>query len=270
MQGKLSKEIFELIEPERQPMKETEEEKEDGLRYCTVCELPTECYQMECIFPIACRCVLERVEAEEEAERQRKKLERIERNRRNSGLSKKQLSVSFENIETGGVNIEAYRNAYRYMLNFEKECGKVGNLVLLGGVGTGKTTVTYAISNYLLDKGFSVFFAKVYDIINRRFGYEYEAENERFERLTKRANLLIIDDIGAERSTEFAKEKLLELIDYRLGHGRPVIYTTNLTRQQLSNAKDVTDLRIYDRLKENSRPIELKGESFRAINERWS
>ena len=78
-----------------------------------------------------------------------------------------------------------------------------------------------------------------------------------------RYTLLIIDDLGAERSTEFAQEQVFNIIDARYRSGKPMIITTNLTAEEIKNPQEVGYARIYDRILERCFPIAVMGESRR-------
>ena len=63
-------------------------------------------------------------------------------------------------------------------------------------------------------------------------------------------DLLIIDDLGVERSTEYAMEQMFFVIDSRYRSRRPMIITTNLKLSELKNPPDLAHARIYDRILE--------------------
>ena len=85
--------------------------------------------------------------------------------------------------------------------------------------------------------------------------------------MLKNASLLILDDLGAENNTEWSKEKIYEIIDSRYRQSKPMIITTNLTKDQLRDKLTSGDgvTRTYDRLIEMCTPIEVKGPSKRVI-----
>ena len=69
----------------------------------------------------------------------------------------------------------------------------------------------------------------------------------------------IIDDLGVERSTEYAMEQMFFVIDSRYRSRRPMIITTNLKLSELKNPPDLAHARIYDRILERCAPILLTG-----------
>ena len=85
-----------------------------------------------------------------------------------------------------------------------------------------------------------------------------------------RVPLLILDDFGMERGTEYGLEQIYAVIDGRYRSGKPLIATTNLTLQELKNPQDTAHARIYDRLLEMCVPVQFKGESFENVRLRKS
>lgn len=75
--------------------------------------------------------------------------------------------------------------------------------------------------------------------------------------------LLIIDDLGIERNTEYALEQVYAVIDERYKAGLPVIITTNLTMDELRRPADVAHARIYSRVLEMCTPVQITGEDRR-------
>jgi DNA replication protein DnaC len=71
--------------------------------------------------------------------------------------------------------------------------------------------------------------------------------------------LLVIDDLGIERDTAYAKEQVYNIIDSRYRSGLPMIITTNMSMDKIKNPKDIENLRIYDRIVERCHPIEVSG-----------
>ena len=79
------------------------------------------------------------------------------------------------------------------------------------------------------------------------------------------AELLILDDFGVERGTEFSKEQTFNLIDQRSRSIKPLIVTTNLSVYDLCRAKDMAAERIYSRILEMCIPVLFDGQDRRSI-----
>jgi DNA replication protein DnaC len=76
-------------------------------------------------------------------------------------------------------------------------------------------------------------------------------------------DLLILDDLGAERGTEYALEQVFAVIDARYRSRKPLVVTTNLTLDALKHPDDLAHARIYDRILEICAPILFGGENLR-------
>ena len=102
-------------------------------------------------------------------------------------------------------------------------------------------------------------------ILNRLTGMFSEDRSE-FIASFDEYDLLIIDDLGVERSTEYAMEQMFFVIDSRYRSRRPMIITTNLKLSELKNPPDLAHARIYDRILERCAPILFDGKNFREEN----
>jgi DNA replication protein DnaC len=108
----------------------------------------------------------------------------------------------------------------------------------------GKTHLAAAIANEALDRGEAVLFAVVPDLLDHlraTFGPQSTVGyDERFE-LVRTVSLLILDDLGTESTTPWAREKLYQLINHRYNYRLATVITTNLK-------PEVIEPRIYSRL----------------------
>ena len=138
-------------------------------------------------------------------------------------------------------------------------------LLLWGDVGTGKSFFAGCIANALLDKGIPVLMTNFSRILNILTGMYFDDRN-RFIESFNQYSLLIIDDLGIERNSEFALEQVFNIIDSRYRSRKPLIVTTNLTLDELKNAKDLAHARIYDRVLERCIPLKVNRQNIREIN----
>src|SRR5437667_4767087 len=105
-----------------------------------------------------------------------------------------------------------------------------GWLVLEGPNGCGKTHLAVAIAKRCLENGATVLFATVPDLLDYlRAAFEPTASvcyDDEFKRM-REAEVLILDDLGAEQSTPWANEKLFQLLNYRYNARLSTVFTTN-------------------------------------------
>ena len=151
--------------------------------------------------------------------------------------------------------------AQRYVEHWPEMREKNVGLLLWGGVGTGKSYMAGCIANALMEQEVAVCmtnFARIMNELNNAFA----GRNEVVDRLCGYP-LLIIDDFGMERGTEYALEQIYNIIDSRYRSRKPLIVTTNLTLTELKNPQDTAHARIYDRLLELCTPISCTGPSMR-------
>ena len=130
-------------------------------------------------------------------------------------------------------------------------------LLLWGNTGNGKTFAAACIANELIDRGIPAMITSFPRILNA--GYDKKGIIEQVHYYP----LMVIDDLGAERSSEYAMETVYTVIDERYKAKKPLIVTTNLTLDELCRPKDMTYQRIYDRILEMCTPLVFKGDSMR-------
>lgn len=126
-----------------------------------------------------------------------------------------------------------------------------GWIVLQGDVGTGKSHLAFAVALERIRHNRPVYIAAVpemLDMLRAAFNDENEREfQRRFDEL-KTTQLLILDDLGSERGTEWANERLFLICNYRYQKRLPMLITTNDQMRQGSNI----DRRIISRMSEGS------------------
>jgi len=197
---------------------------------------------------------------EEERYAARQRARRIKQLRADSLLDNKFREASFENFERTKSNTRQFEFCHRYAEHFAEMVKQNQGLLLYGNVGSGKTYLAACIANYLLDNEVSVVMTSFVQILRDAQNFSNDFDEWRFIRKPK---LLIIDDLGAERSTDYALEKVYGIIDGRYRSKKPMILTTNLSLGQMQASTDIRYARIYDRIFEVCYPIEFQGRSFR-------
>lgn len=242
---------------------------EDGLLHCGKCKgkkqtrLPgsilTEGREM--IVRCICQCQAEENRRREEAEERRKAMERIERLRNNSLIDDKLREVRLSTFEQNADNQKAYVLAERYVRNFEEMYEKRQGILFWGPVGTGKSYTAACIANELMDRTVPVIMTSFVKILQNIQGNQ--EEEKVFMNRMNDARLLIIDDLGTERNTDYALEKVYNIIDSRYRAGKPLILTTNMTLKEMQETTDIRYKRIYDRIFEMCFPVRVAGRSWR-------
>lgn len=130
------------------------------------------------------------------------------------GLSKMQA----DSLET------AYNQAHYYAKNRE------GWLLLMGRYGSGKTHLAAAIANLAIESGISTLFLTVPDLLDwLRFSYSPgdTSFEDRFEEI-RDIPLLILDDFGTQNATDWAQEKIFQIMNYRYINRLPTVVTSNM------------------------------------------
>lgn len=145
----------------------------------------------------------------------------------------------------------------KYVDNLPEYLDEGRGLWLMGDVGTGKTTLGMLVSKSALEAGFSAAIYSLPRLLSRiRRTYDAEAGEqgylEFFERLTS-VDLLHLDDVGAEKRTDWVLEQLYAVVNERYETGRSILVTSNLDQTQL---EEQIGARTVSRL------VEMCGQEF--------
>ena len=204
---------------------------EDGLLYCGSCRQPKEAYFAEgkTLFgrdrhPKECDCQRKRRETLEAADWEQKHREEVERLKRKGFTDPAMREWTFGN-DNG--KCPQMHKAYSYVEQWERVSTGNYGLILWGNVGTGKSYFAGCVANALMEKEVSVCMTNFALILND-LAASYKDRNEYIARLCS-FPLLILDDFGMERGTEYGLEQVYNMIDSRYRSGKPLIVTTNLT-----------------------------------------
>lgn len=231
----------------------------DGLLHCGKCNTPKQCV-IE-IFgairkpPCLCKCAVEAREREEEARRRYEFAEKVKRYR-SVGFPESEMA-NWNFAADDGSNPKMSAAMQNYVQHFDEFRKQGKGLLLFGSVGTGKTFLAACVANALIDKGTPALVTNFARIANTVQG-PFEGRQEYYDSLNK-FPLLVLDDLSAERKTEYMQEIVFNVIDARYRAKLPLIITTNLTREELMNPADITYQRIFSRLFEMCTPIEIAG-----------
>lgn len=175
--------------------------------------------------------------------------------------------ASFKKIYKDDANrLETVKALKEFYDDYLKE-KKVKGIYLHGNFGCGKSYLVAALFNELAKKGIKstiIYFPELLRSLKSGFGSDSEYDN-RFEEI-KNAKLLLIDDIGAEKSTEWSRDEVLgSILQYRMDSNLPTFFTSNLAIEDLENhlaiTKNKTDAvkarRIIERIKFLTKEIKM-------------
>jgi len=184
---------------------------------------------------VPCRCIQKELDKERQTRLQRYS---------NLGLLTR---LTFDNLLPQGrsgnpINQEQFSGAYEAAKAFATE--PRGWFVLSGPSGCGKTHLAAAVANERLSQGYPAFYVTTPDLLDHlRSAYSPESEipYDEFFNQVRNAPLLVLDDLGAQTSSSWAKEKLDQLLTHRFNSELPTVIVTITPIAQL-------DERLHTRL----------------------
>jgi DNA replication protein DnaC len=155
----------------------------------------------------------------------------------NSVLPKRYRGVSFDRPPVTEINPGAVAIIRDWIGALDQNLEQGNGLWLMGDTGTGKTTLAMLVSKEALKWNHTVAIYSMPSLLTRiraTYGAEAgeESYDEFFERLCQ-VDLLHIDDLGAEKQTEWVLEQLYALVNERYERQKSIVVTTNLTQDEL-------------------------------------
>lgn len=155
---------------------------------------------------------------------------------------------------------EAYKTAKTFLQKWDEVKAKGRGIIFVGDVGTGKTHLSFAVFNDLVRRGVSGLAVTVPDLMDELRPRSEEKQIEQLEAL-KTVEILLLDDLGAQRNTPWVTERLFIIINARYNNLKPTIITSNSKLEELDKVDGWK--RIVDRISEMCRPVKMEGPSFR-------
>ncbi len=156
---------------------------------------------------------------------------------------------------------DIYMTCINYVRNFDSHDK---NLFFIGKPGLGKTFLCNSIAKELLDARKSVIYQSSPDLIDtiRKYKFDFEKEHENAPYLEElySCDLLIIDDLGTELSTQFSNLALYNILNRRLINDKKIIISTNLNTDELMSTYSE---RIYSRILGNFSMYKFFGDDIR-------
>lgn len=178
---------------------------------------------------------LRMLEEEKKLEIMQEFSKRVEKIIKNSKMSKRNLSYKFDNFVLNTSNKKVFNNLKNYSEKLVNGIEKKG-LILVGNNGVGKTHLACSIANKLIENGTSVIYGTLINLL-AELRNSYDTDNNISEmeiiKLYENVDLLIIDDLGKEKPSEWGLEKLFTIVNSRYENNLPVIITTNYNQNSL-------------------------------------
>ena len=232
----------------------------DGLLHCGICnqqkQVKISFAGDEKLVYCACECEMKKYNEM----RKQLKSEKIMDMKKRCFPDISMLECTFENSDS--INQNAFKMAQNYVDEWEKMYSENIGIMFFGDIGTGKTYISICIANALMDKGVSVLFTDFSRICNDMLDFSTGNNNDYIDSLNK-YELLIIDDFGAERSTDTAIQFVEDVVNSRCKAHMPMIITTNKTVDEMKSCKNMKMKRIYSRILSMTVPVEVNGNDRR-------
>jgi len=230
--------------------------KTTGLLMCGKCGGKKECMSTflgtTTVVPCLCQCKKEALKLEQDRKKQKELRVRIEAMRRD-GLPDALQTKTFASSQDS----EQMQMARNYVEHWDEVQNENTGLLFWGSCRSGKTHTAACIANALIDKGVSAGIISL--SVLPKIPFE-ERELMIYKMLQK--SLVIIDDLGSERKTEYFESNVLSIIESRLNAGKPMIITTNLTLDTFKHPDGLQNARIYSRIYEKCTGIKFEDAGY--------
>lgn len=210
------------------------------------------------------KIVAEEREREQAIQEQKAKIARLIEASGMRGIMRNMTFDSFNQQRRGKV----YEVAKQYAEGFTAKTDS--GLIFFGKAGAGKTHLAVAIARYVIEqKQIAARVARTVELLadirqtfSEHDGYRAENEMELIRKFTS-VSLLILDDLGAEKVSDWVCEVLYRVIDERWLEQKPIIVTTNFNLKEL---EERIGERIISRIAGMCVPVEMQNHDYRIEN----
>ena len=177
-------------------------------------------------------------------------------------IPRRYRDVAFERPPVTDIDPQVVAAVHRFVRDIDKQLDAGRGLWFMGPVGTGKTTLAMLVSKAALKAGRSVAIYSLPRLLNEiRDGYRAERSHvDLLDRLAA-VDLLHLDDVGAERTTDWVLEELYSIVNARYEDNRSIVITTNLDDRQALR-EQITE-RTVSRLTEMCDELPVEGHDRR-------
>ncbi|HET7480695.1 MAG TPA: ATP-binding protein [Rubrobacteraceae bacterium] len=158
-----------------------------------------------------------------------------------SGLSKRMKGftfASFDPFANPPSSTRALEKVQTYLKSWEENRETGRGLYFCGDVGTGKTHLAVAVMNELISRRrVPALFVTVPELLdNMRGAYNDPGRDiDEWMAAVKNADLLLLDDLGAERANEWVRERIFVIVNHRYREELPTIFTSNIGPKDLAS-----------------------------------
>lgn len=167
----------------------------------------------------------------------------------------------FDNFKSSSASRKRVLETAR---KFVDEYQPNGNgLLFMGESGTGKTHLAVAILKELIQKRYPGVFYNIITLLDElRASYNSQDDSEQWELIdrVRDTSILVLDDLGAEKTSGWVNDRLYAIINYRYENKKTTIVTSN---KDIPELKDQVGYRIYSRLIEMCRVEPFQGKDYR-------
>lgn len=200
--------------------------------------------------------------------------ERLKTLIKNSNLGERFRRRTFETFKVNENNKYYYETCLRYAQKFNEIKEDGTGIILSGNCGVGKTHLAAAIAHELMKKGYQPIFGTLINLLGRvKSTYNTKVSKETDEEIINsyiNCSLLIIDDLGKEKPSEWTLEKLYQVLNARYEDNKPVIITTNYSMDKLIerltvNSNNETAEATVSRIYEMCQGINMQGNDYRKL-----
>lgn len=251
-----------LLAPAMGPAEENEGDyRVDGILYCGKCNTPKEMLipgfpnpNVSNMVRRVCKCQEARLEAE--AKEQKKHERAIKIQETISALDRigaiEHPTATFGSSDCANVDNE--QTMRKYAERFDGLLKENIGMLLSGKNGSGKTFYAQCIANELMERGYMVMYTSI-----RALADAPKDENSFVMDCVRKCDLLVIDDLYAERDTKYMAQKTFEVINARYEAKRPMIITTNIGIEDMATEQDQRYSRAFQRILQVCKPIVIAG-----------
>lgn len=245
---------------------------DEGVLHCGVCGYPKRKWVMapslndpsgsrKILVGVMCKCAKEREEKQKRHTQATKEMQIVSSLKKASLMADKFADASLDKFQVTKYNERNLKLCKRYIEAWDKMVAKNQGLLFWGDVGTGKSYTAACIANALIARQVPAVMTSFVKLLEMAHGNS-ESESALISRIC-RAKLVVFDDLGAERNSDYVLEKVYNIVDSRYRSELPMIITTNLDVDTMKKETDTRYSRIYDRIFETCYPMQFTGPSWR-------